>query len=375
MTVEFVGMIRTADVSEIRPPSGPPINPGYTARFAQAHEDAGFDRVLIGYHSWDADGFSVASHAAAHTERLRFLLAHRPGFVAPTLAARKFATLDQLIGGRLAVHVISGASDTEQRRDGDYADKQARYRRTGEYLDIIKRVWADSEPFDHEGEFYRFGGAYSEVKPTAGTLPIYFGGSSADAYRVGGKHADVYALWGEPLAETAEQIASVKAAAASHGRDPDDIGVSVSFRPILGRTDAEAWERAQRILSAITSRAGTSGSQGAMLAFPSSERGVGSARLLQAAGNGDLHDRALWTATAKATGAAGNSTSLVGSPETVAQALLDYIDIGVTTILIRGYDPLEDAVDYGKHLLPLVRAELARRDRTREKRAASPHPS
>ncbi|GAB3685929.1 LLM class flavin-dependent oxidoreductase [Saccharopolyspora tripterygii] len=361
MAVEFVGMIRTADTSEIHPPSGPSVDRDYLRRFARAHEEAGFDRVLIGYHSWDADGFSVASYAAAHTERLGFLLAHRPGFVAPTLAARKLATLDQLIGGRLAMHVISGASETEQRRDGDYSDKPARYRRTDEYLDVVRRVWASEEPIDHEGEFYRFAGARSEVKPVDGTLPIYFGGSSPDAYRVGGKHADVFALWGEPLAETAEQIAAVRQAAAAQGRDPGELGFSVSFRPIIGRTDEEAWERAHGILNTITSR--SSGSPGAMLAFPSAERGVGSQRLLDAADKGDRHDRALWTAPARATGAAGNSTALVGSPETVARALLDYVDIGVTTLLIRGYDPLEDVVDWGQHLLPLVRQELAHRSR------------
>ncbi|SFS31748.1 LLM class flavin-dependent oxidoreductase [Saccharopolyspora flava] len=356
MAVEFVGMIRTADTSEIRPPSGPAVDRDYLRRFAQAHEEAGFDRVLIGYHSWDADGFAVASYAAAHTERLGFLLAHRPGFVAPTLAARKLATVDQLTGGRLAMHVISGASDTEQRRDGDYSDKPARYRRTDEYLDVVRRVWTSDEPIDHEGEFYRVAGARSEVKPVNGTLPIYFGGSSADAYRVGGKHADVFALWGEPLAETAEQIAAVRKSAAEHGRNPDDLGFSVSFRPIIGRTDAEAWQRAHEILGKITA-----GSSGAMLAFPAAERGVGSQRLLDAAGKGEVHDRALWTAPARATGAAGNSTALVGSPETVAKALLDYVDIGVTTLLIRGYEPLEDVVDWGKDLLPLVRQELANR--------------
>jgi alkanesulfonate monooxygenase len=365
MTVEFVGMIRTADTSEIRPPQGPAVDAEYTRRFAQAHEEAGFDRVLIGYHSWDAEGFGIAGYAASHTERLGFLLAHRPGFVAPTLSARKLATLDQLTGGRLAVHIISGASDSEQRRDGDYADKPARYRRTNEYLDILRRVWAAEEPFDHVGEFYRFEGTYSSVKPVGGRLPIYFGGSSADAYRVGGKHADVYALWGEPLAETAQQIASVRASASSHGRDPDELGISVSFRPILGRTDEEAWQRAHSILATITSRADATGPNGALLAFAPNERGVGSERLLAAADKGDRHDRALWTAPAKATGAAGNSTALVGSPETVAKALLDYVDIGVTTLLIRGYEPLEDVVDYGRHLLPLVREELAHRERTR----------
>jgi alkanesulfonate monooxygenase len=363
MGVEFVGMIRTADGSEIRPSSGPPIDPGFTTRFAVAHEEAGFDRVLIGYHSWDADGFGVAYHAAAHTERLGFLLAHRPGFVAPTLAARKLATLDQFTGGRLALHVISGASATEQARDGDYVDKPGRYRRTDEYLDVLTRVWAADEPFDHRGEFYRFEGAHSAVRPVGGRVPIYFGGSSADAYRVGGKHADVYALWGEPLRETADQIAAVRASAAGHGRDPDDVRISVSFRPIIAPTDEQAWDRAHAILDTINGGGSASGRPVGRPYIPETERGVGARRLLDAAAAGERHDRALWTATAAATGAAGNSTALVGSPETVAAAILDYVDIGVTTILIRGFEPLEDVVDWGRHLLPLVRDEVARRER------------
>src|SRR5438034_2447843 len=90
---------------------------------------------------------------------------------------------------------------------------------------------------------------------------------------------------------------------------------------------------------------------------------VGSERLRAAVAAGELHDRCLWTPIAGATGAAGNSTALVGTPETVAQALLDYVEIGATTILIRGYDPYADAIEYGRALLPMVRAEVARRDR------------
>jgi alkanesulfonate monooxygenase len=60
----------------------------------------------------------------------------------------------------------------------------------------------------------------------------------------------------------------------------------------------------------------------------------------------------------------------VGTPDTVAQALLDYVDIGATTLLIRGYDPYDDAIDYGRHLLPLVRQEVARRD---AEKAAAQH--
>jgi len=363
MPVEFIGMIGTKDASETRRTEGPVINPDYTRRFSRAHEDAGFDRILIGYGSGFPEGTQVAAHALAHTERLSTLIAHRPGFIAPTLAARQFATLDQFSGGRVAVHTITGGSDAEQRRDGDYLTHDERYERTDEYLGILRQTWTSEEPFSHEGKYYKFEDHYAEVKPLT-PIPLYFGGSSEAAYRVGGRRADTFALWGEPLAETAEQIASVRAAAIAAGRT-DVPGISVSFRPILAPTEELAWERAEHILDTIKNGGGG--------AFWSAKRrpwrtpgaqpeNVGSQRLLAAADKADRHDRALWTAPAKATGAGGNSTALVGTPETVAQALLDYIDIGVTTILIRGYDPLDDAIDYGRYLLPLVREEVAKRD-------------
>jgi alkanesulfonate monooxygenase len=303
----------------------------------------------------------VAAYAAAVTEKLGFLIAHRPGFVFPTTAARTFATLDQFSGGRVAVHTITGGSDAEQRRDGDYLTKDDRYARTEEYLSILRRAWSSPAPFSHEGRFYRFED-FSLIAQPAHRIPLYFGGSSAAAYRAGGAVADVFALWGEPLKETADQIAAVQASAAAAGRGP--LGISVSFRPILAATDELAWARAERILATIEASKGGKGSftgdKTRVLGGPSPEN-VGSQRLLAAAAKGDRHDRALWTATARASGAQGNSTALVGSPETVARALLDYVDIGVSTILIRGYDPVDDAVDYGRYLIPLVRQELAHR--------------
>jgi alkanesulfonate monooxygenase SsuD/methylene tetrahydromethanopterin reductase-like flavin-dependent oxidoreductase (luciferase family) len=200
MPVEFIGMISTQDQSETRPSSGPVIDKDYVRRFARAHEDAGFDRVLIGYNSSQPDGTQVAAYAAAHTERLGFLVAHRPGFMAPTLAARTFATLDQFTGGR----ALGGAARGNRRAD--------------------------------------------RLGPRRGRR-------------------------GRPSRATADQ----------------------------------------RVVPA--------------------------------------------------TGAAGNSTALVGTPETVARALLDYVDIGVSTLLLRGYDPYDDAVDYGQALLPLVRDEIACRER------------
>jgi alkanesulfonate monooxygenase len=359
--VEILGMIGTRDASETRGVDGPAVDADYTRSFAQAHEEGGFDRVLIGYGSSWPEGTQVAAHVAAHTERLGLLVAHRPGFVAPTLAARTFATMDQFSQGRVAVHIITGGSDVEQARDGDYVDHDGRYDRTDEYLTVLRRAWSSTEPFSYDGAYHKFDDYASGVLPYADRhLELFFGGSSAAAYRVGGKHSDTFMLWGEPLAETAEQIASVRAAAAAAGRPAPRI--SVSFRPITADTDDLAWERAYGILDKINAGAGRYiAEMMKKMNGASGPQNEGSRRLLAAAAKGDLHDRALWTPTATAVGAGGNTTALVGSHETVAQAILDYVEIGVDTVLIRGYDPLDDATSYGKHVLPLVRQEVAHR--------------
>src|SRR3954471_15586413 len=138
--LEFIGMIAHRAQSEIHPPQGPVIDPGYIRRFAQAHEAAGFDRILVAWGSTSPDALLVAGHAAAATQRIGFMVAHRPGFVAPTLAARQFATFDQLSGGRAAIHVISGGSPAEQAKDGDYLSHAERYARSEEYVALLRRL-------------------------------------------------------------------------------------------------------------------------------------------------------------------------------------------------------------------------------------------
>ena len=358
MPVEFIGIVHGQNVSEIHPAEGPPIDKAYVRAIAGAHEAGGFDRVLIAHHSTSPDGYLTAGHVFAHTDRLGVLLAHRPGFVAPTLTARSLATLDTFSDGRLAVHIITGGDDEEQRRDGDYLDKEARYERSGEYLDIVKRIWTSDKPFDHQGEHYRFEGGFSAIKPAQKPhLPIYFGGSSEAAIRTAGRYADVFALWGESLAGVKETIARVRAAAAQYGR-ADHIRFSLSLRPVIAETEAEAWTKAERILE--KARAVQAGNP--RLATPRTPANTGSLRLLETAAQGKVVDKRLWTEIAALGGAKGNSTSLVGTPEQVTESLLDYYDLGVTTFLIRGFTPLEDAVQYGQNLLPLVRKAIAERD-------------
>jgi alkanesulfonate monooxygenase len=353
MSIEFIGMIQQRKVSETHLAEGPAIDVDYVRSFAQAHEQAGFDRILVPHSSSSPDATLTIAYAASVTSRVHFMLAHRPGFVSPTLAARQIATLDHFSGGRLAVHFISGGSDADQRRDGDYLNHDERYARTDEYLQILKRVWTESKPFDHEGRFYRFEQAWSEVKPRQQPhVPIYFGGASGAALAVAGKHADVYALWGESKQGVADLIGRVRAEAAKHGRN---VRFSVSFRPILADTEKAAWDRAAHILAETRRLRAEQGlDQGAPL------ESEGARRLLGAAGDGVRADDRLWTAVAKEIGGRSNSTALVGTPEQVAQTLAEYHALGVTTFLIRGFDPLDDAADYGRVLIPATRELTAR---------------
>ncbi|WP_186017805.1 LLM class flavin-dependent oxidoreductase [Burkholderia gladioli] len=358
MSVEFIGMIQSQKQSEIHPPAGPVVDRDYVRAFAQAHEQAGFDRILVPHHSTGPSATLTISYAAAVTERVNFMLAHRPGFTEPTLAARQIATLDQFSGGRLGVHFISGGSDSEQQRDGDFLDHDQRYARTDEYLGILRRIWTEDRPFDHEGTYYRFRQGFSEVKPAQRPhVPIYFGGASAAALEVAAKHADIYALWGESLDQVRELTGRVRAAAAAQGRQ---IRFSVSFRPILAATEDAAWDRARRIL-AETRRL----REAAGLGVGSPQQSEGARRLLAAAERGSRVDKRLWTEIAQLSGGRSNSTALVGTPEQVADALADYYDIGVTTFLIRGFDPLEDALDYGRELIPRARELVAARQANR----------
>lgn len=157
-SVGFIGMIQSQKQSEIHPsdPNRPVIDRDYMRTFAQAYERAGFNRILMPHHSTDPSAMLTISYAAALTERTHFMPAYRPEFINPTLAARQIAMLDQFTDGRLGMHLISGGSDNEQRRDDDYLSRDQRYTRTAEYFGILRRIWTESKSLDHEGAFCYF---------------------------------------------------------------------------------------------------------------------------------------------------------------------------------------------------------------------------
>lgn len=389
MPVEIIGMVGTRDASEIKGPlvdgpvvdwtNGPVVDRDYLVGISQAHDEGGFDRVLIGYGAVGPEGWTVASWVLNSTKKLKVLVAHRPGFVQPVVLARTAATLDHLSGGgRIAIHFITGGDEADQRREGDFVSHDARYRRTREMMTVTRRIWGENTPFDFQGEFYRYQNAFSSVKPvTPGGIPFYFAGASDPAIEVGAAEADVYAFWGEPRDQVAARMKLINAAAAVVGRE---LRFSISFRPIIADSEEEAWEKAEWIAEETAARIelakarmggqkesyeGLGGQRNAAYSLNRDMSGttsVGRRRLIKMSADKDVYDERLWMKVANLTGAAGNSTALVGTAEQVAEAMMRYYDLGISTLLLKGFDPLADAIDFGKSLLPLIREGAALRD-------------
>tara|TARA_B100000900_G_scaffold405151_1_gene414370 strand:- start:371 stop:1438 length:1068 start_codon:yes stop_codon:yes gene_type:complete len=327
------------------------IDAQYIADFSKVHEASGFDAILIGHSSSSADGFGIAQHVAYNTEKIKILLAHRPGFAAPTQAARRVATLDNLIQGRLLLHIITGGVDADQRRDGDFLGHDERYERTDEYLQVMREVWTATAPFDFDGKYYQVRRASSEVQAAQRPhVPLWFGGVSEAAKPIGAKHCDTYALFGESLGLVKGLMAELDGLASGHDRQ---LKYNLSFRPIIAATEDAAWKKARRILRSVESASRPS---------PKAPEAETAKRLSRLIDEGEIHDERLWVPIAAAAQGSGNSTALVGTPEQVAEAIAKYYDLGAAGVLIRGFDPFNDAIEFGKELIPWIRDKVRQRD-------------
>ena len=364
MTVEFISLTPPNASDEINPIPNAPVDVDHLVRYARTLDEYGFNYTLVPYDSGGFDPFTIGATIASVTKNIKVIIALRPNTLYPTVAAKALATLDQLSKGRAVVHFIAGGSDADQAREGDFVTKTERYERLEEYIKIIRRAWKSVEPFDWDGKHYQFKNFSSRVRPVNGsTIPVSVGGSSDDAYRIGGSLADIFGLWGEPLKETKDQIDRIYAEAAKAGRAANDRPrIWVTFRPIVAETDDLAWAKAHRTLDALKGNR-ANGTSKVPTNAPAPQN-VGSQRLLEIAARGEVQDRALWYPTVTATNARGASTALVGSYETAAESLLDYVDLGAELISIRGYDNFNDAVDYGRHILPKIREGVREREQS-----------
>lgn len=320
----------------------------YLTQVALAAESAGFLGTLIPTGPYCEDAWAVASAVSVHTRRLKSLVAFRPGFVLPAVAAQTVATLQRFTNNRLLLNVVTGGSSTEQRAYGDFLDHDARYERTDEFLSVVRGVWS-GPGFTFEGKHYRVdrGGL---TQPLSTTPTIYFGGASEAAERVAAKHADVYLTWGETPPMLRPRIESLREQANKHGRKPR-IGVRLHL--ISRDSEEDAWREAERLLQSIPPGA----IEQAQKQFAASES-VGQSRMvglhhgkLRGARDLEVYPN-LWAGIGLVRGGAG--TAVVGSHEQVAARIREYESLGVDTFIFSAYPNLEEAVRVGEDLLPLL---------------------
>jgi alkanesulfonate monooxygenase len=342
--MKVLGLLPYADETELKSAASH-FDPAFMVELAQLYDRLGYHRILTAQSARSPDSLPVAAWLAGQTKQLGFMIAHRPGFVAPTMAARMLATIDRESAGRAAVHIITATNDQETRCDGDFLTKDDRYRRSREYVEILRKTWASETPFDHEGEFYRLEQACAMLRPEAGSIPVYWGGASGLGVQYGGECADVYALAGTSVARAEELMDQVRAAGAPHGRTPAFL---MSIRIVIAETDAAAWDRAN-------SMAATLAEQGSAKAGLRSGSDASAARRVEealvACGPDDPQ---LWGGVIEATGGKHHAMALVGGPETLVETLKRYAAIGVEQVILRGFDNLADAEMIGRTIIPAL---------------------
>ncbi|MGA5700143.1 LLM class flavin-dependent oxidoreductase [Peterkaempfera bronchialis] len=322
-----------------------PATLGYLTQVARAAEELGFTGALTPTGAWCEDAWLTTAMLARETERLKFLVAFRPGLVAPTLAAQMATTFQRHSGGRLLLNVVTGGESHEQRAYGDFLDKDARYARTGEFLEIVRALW--------QGGTVDFTGDHLRVEQARlGRLPdpvpeIYFGGSSPAAGDVAARHSDVYLTWGEPPAQVAEKIAWIRRLAGRAGRT---VRFGIRLHVITRDTADQAWAEARRLLDGFAPE--TVQAVQAGLARSESE---GQRRMLALHGGGrDGLEVApnLWAGIGLVRGGAG--TALVGSHAEVAERITEYHRLGIDEFILSGHPHVEETYWFGEGVLPLL---------------------
>ena len=314
--------------------TGNPFAPGipdFQALQTRAAEWGGsqaIDKVLIGYSALWPQNLITSSMIFAMTKRLGLIVAHRPGVMHPTVGARAFGTLDFMVEpGRLALNLVSGSSDKDLRREGDYLPKVERYARATDYVEMMKRCWSEQKSFDYESKYAKAKGVRQLMKPLSGHVPIYMGGESDEAVDFGAQHADVYMLWGEPLSGTRERVERVQAIAKDkYGRAPE---FSLSLRLFIGETEYAAWAQAREVEHAVIEAEGTN----RFLRSTASDTSVGRERQLSFTRE-DVYDDCFWSGLTKLLGGFANSAALVGTPDQVMATLRTYRDLGIGSFLI-----------------------------------------
>ncbi|MEH2271909.1 MAG: FMNH2-dependent alkanesulfonate monooxygenase [Nostoc sp.] len=317
----------------------------YLRQIAQAVDDLGYTGALLPTGRSCEDAWIVASTLVSLTRQMRFLVAIRPGLVSPGVAARMAATFDRLSGGRLLINVVTGGDPVELAGDGLHLDHDQRYELTDEFLTVWRAI-ASGEQANLQGDYLNIQDGKLLFPPVQKPYPpLWFGGSSPIAQNIAAKHIDVYLTWGEPPAQVAEKIASVRRLAEEEGRT---LRFGIRLHVIVRETESEAWDAANQLIKYVDDEA-IAKAQKAYARMDS----VGQQRMTQLHhGNREALEISpnLWAGVGLVRGGAG--TALVGDPQTVAARMLEYADLGVESFILSGYPHLEEAYRVAELLFP-----------------------
>lgn len=352
MSIDFGWFLPTmGDTEKIGPPTRP-ATADYLTQVARAAEDAGFVFALVPVGTTCEDAWLASSVVAGRTDKLKFLVAMRPGFIAPTVAAKMSNTLDQLTRGRVLINVVTGGFPAELAADGDFTDHDARYVRTQEFMQVVRKAWTLGKCWSHEGTYYKVECGDVHPRPYQKPCPpFYFGGASDAAKKVGVEEADVYLLWGEPLDMVRERIADMRDRAASIGRT---LRFGLRINVVVRESDAQARADAEALVADIPDRF-----QDMMSKHMAGSDSAGEQRQreLRERAEGDWLGPNLWAGIGRAR--LGVGTALVGDGAGVAARLREYVDAGIDTFILSGYPHLEEAQRFGRYVIPHFSGEAS----------------
>lgn len=319
----------------------------YFRQVAQAADRLGYTGVLIPTGRSCEDPWTLASALSAVTERLKFLIAVRPGIMSPAVAARMAATVDRISNGRLLINVVAGGDPVELAGDGLFLTHDERYEVTDEFLTVWRNLLEGKE-VDFKGKHLNIDGGQLLFPPVQQPHPpIYFGGSSPAGQVVAAKHTDVYLTWGEPPAQVEQKIKEVRRRAEQEGRT---VRFGMRLHVIVRETEEEAWQAADRLIQYVDDD--TIAAAQRTLARQDS---VGQKRMMQLHKGGrevlEISPN-LWAGVGLVRGGAG--TALVGNPGQVAARMKEYADLGIDTFVLSGYPHLEEAYQFAELVFPLL---------------------
>lgn len=315
-------------------------------RVVDAAEAAGFEYLLIpvGIACWEA--YMAGAYMAARSKTIKPLIAARPGFINPVMLAKMISTLDHLSKGRVSVNLIAGQNDDDVLAEGVSYKKEERYALMDEEVEILKALWTGRGGLDFDGKFHALKGA--QIRPRSYQQPhpkFYLGGGSAQAWEISAKHSSVHLFWGDTPERIAENITSIRALAAAHGRQ-DAIGFGMRLQIICRETADEAWAAAHMLVAKTSER-------DRVRVIARTQTSEANRRIQQlAAEMGEHIAPNLWTGLTRVRQGAG--IAVVGNPVECAAVLQRFIDVGCHSFCLSGYLHDEEATRFGRLVRPLI---------------------